>query len=245
MKFLTNRILIENWLEKMNIADYEIDPYGVVNVKGSVDLSKKGLEILPVKFGETVGFNCSYNNLSSLAGSPDKVRGAFLCQGNQLQSLDKGPGEVWGRYDCSYNKLTDLKGLPEQLRRGFTCTHNLLTTLEGAPKYMKGAFNCGENPLKRLDYLPEVFRGSYLVNCFNNLIETLEGITANVAVMHVVHLNKLDEKMISGLEQYYKPHEHIPSAKMLWLDKNELRYIYLNQKLSENKEKTEPPKLKI
>jgi len=58
-----------------------------VNVTNSVDLRKKKLNRLPVKFG-TVGtnFNVRGNLLTSLEGAPSKVE-YFICSSNKITSL--------------------------------------------------------------------------------------------------------------------------------------------------------------
>ena len=72
----------------MNIKNYSIQPNGIVDVNGDVNLYNKKLTSIPVQFG-SVGedFDCSYNNLTSLAGAPSSVGGYFNCYINHLTSF--------------------------------------------------------------------------------------------------------------------------------------------------------------
>ena len=64
---------------------------------------------MPLKFGRVNGdFNCGYNKLSSLKGSPSYVGGYFSCYGNNLTSLEGAPIHVVGDFDCVHNKLESL-----------------------------------------------------------------------------------------------------------------------------------------
>jgi hypothetical protein len=51
-------------------------------------------------------FECSYNNLTSLVGSPRIVNGYFDCSMNNLTSLEGAPHTVVGNFYCSYSNLT-------------------------------------------------------------------------------------------------------------------------------------------
>ena len=95
----------------MNIEDYfEIDGTyeivdGLYNVSGNVLLIKE-VEKLPVKFGIVTGnFDCSYNRLISIEGSPYYVGFCFNCINN-------------------FN-LKSLKGLPTHIGKLLLCNNNL------------------------------------------------------------------------------------------------------------------------
>jgi len=94
-----------------------LNPDGTYSCEGDVDFSDMGLTKLPVKFKEVGGsFSCSYNQLTSLEGSPEKVGGDFYCWQNRIVNLEFGPKEVGGIYNCSSNsKLHSLKGLPKKV----------------------------------------------------------------------------------------------------------------------------------
>ena len=87
-QFLTVPKEIKNWLDKMKVRNYSIQPNGVVDVNGDVDLYNKLLTSFPVQFGSVGGnFYCANNKLTSLAGAPSSVGGDFYCSGNMLTSL--------------------------------------------------------------------------------------------------------------------------------------------------------------
>jgi hypothetical protein len=114
-------------------------------IKVEYDLVKDGKLI--IKFNKVSGhFDCSYNNLTTLEGTPKEVGGDFY---------------------CSYNKLTSLKYAPEIVGRDFDCDNNRLITLKGAPNYINGYFTCANNKLKSLKYIPKQINGVFFY-CFNN-----------------------------------------------------------------------------
>jgi len=85
---------IEYICRKYGIENYIINDDETVDVDGDVNLYKKGLTKLPIKFGKVTGyFFCGHNHLTSLEGSPYYVGGYFACNYN--------------------NKLVNFKGFPE------------------------------------------------------------------------------------------------------------------------------------
>ena len=76
--------------------------------KGNLSLNKVGLTKLPdilkdITVGES--FDCSYNNLTSLEGSPSSVGGSFICGGNNLTSLEGAPKSVGLDFYCTDNPV--------------------------------------------------------------------------------------------------------------------------------------------
>ena len=118
---------------------------GLVDVVGSFDCRYQGLrDFKGVRFGEVGGyFSCEGNQLTSLAGAPQKVRGSFYCQNNKLTTLEGAPQEVGGSFYCDTNQLTTLEGAPQEVGGNFSCSGNPLTTLKGAPQEVGGSFYCG------------------------------------------------------------------------------------------------------
>lgn len=107
-------------VDEINPDNYENYIGQFVNVTGNVYLSSLGLTELPIKFGKVGGhFDCSYNELTSLEGSPREVGGLFYCYGNDLTTLEGAPEKVGKIFDCTRNKLTTLKGGPEEVWRWF------------------------------------------------------------------------------------------------------------------------------
>ena len=102
---------INSICSEYDIKNYTINSDGTVDVDGGVNLRHKGLSKLPLKFGIVNGyFDCSYNQLTSLEGSPKEVHYNFFCVGNQLTTLEGGPSYVGRNFDCTGNLLTTLKG---------------------------------------------------------------------------------------------------------------------------------------
>ncbi len=96
---------------KYNIENYSINTDGSIDVNDDVNIYKRGLSKIPLKFNKVSGyFNCSNNNLTTLEGCPKKVDGFF---------------------DCSNNKLVSLDGIPEYIRGSLMCYRNPLKSLEG------------------------------------------------------------------------------------------------------------------
>ena len=72
------------------------------------------LDKLPLYFGKVNGyFDCSFNQLTNLKGSPKQVDGFFKCNSNSLTTLLDGPEKVTGAYFCDNNDLKDVAGFPK------------------------------------------------------------------------------------------------------------------------------------
>jgi hypothetical protein len=83
--------MINDICKKWGIENYTINDDGSIDVQGNVDLSDMGLTKLPIKFRNVTGyFYCSYNQLVTLEGSPQRVGGDFYCYNNQLGGEYKG-----------------------------------------------------------------------------------------------------------------------------------------------------------
>jgi hypothetical protein len=121
--------------KKYGIENWSINSEGLVDVYDHVFLANKGLTKLPLKFGTVTGdFHCSYNQLTSLEGSPHTVRYNFMCAQNMLTSLEGSPEKVGGDFYCNNPSLAHDN-------------HNKITSFEGGPKSIGGLFNCYNNPL--------------------------------------------------------------------------------------------------
>ena len=117
--------------KKYNIQNYTINPDGSIDVEGSVNLYGKGLTKIPLKFNKVSGyFNCSYNKLTSLKGSPKEVGSFFTCYDNNLNDLKYAPNRIGTWFDCSVNNLKNLVNSPTS-KNLFFCEGNPLETFEG------------------------------------------------------------------------------------------------------------------
>jgi len=134
---------IEKICKRYDIENYTINEDGIVDVDGDVNLYRKKLTELPLKFGKITGyFDCSDNQLTSLEGCPKWVGGHFCCFKNKLTTLEGCPNWVGGNFTCEYNQLTSLDGCPDYVDGDFCCNDNQLKTLNGCPNYVGGRFLC-------------------------------------------------------------------------------------------------------
>lgn len=132
-----------------SIKNYTIGSDGIIDVDGDLNLSFKGLEKLPLNFGEVRGdFNCSNNQLLTLEGSPKKISGSFYCNKNRLRSLKGGPEEPVDFMTCAGNNLINLEGMP-RVENGFNCIRNRLLSLEGY-NYVGGNIDIYQNPIHEI-----------------------------------------------------------------------------------------------
>ena len=103
---------IIKWLDSNNIKNYKIDDNNHIDVRGNVDISDSDLKEIPVQFNIVSGmFNCSYNELTSLKGSPFKCH-SFDCSYNNLTSFEYSPLELFGNLIANNNKINSLKDFP-------------------------------------------------------------------------------------------------------------------------------------
>ncbi|MCQ2575077.1 MAG: hypothetical protein MJ156_03175 [Alphaproteobacteria bacterium] len=160
-------------------------PKGFI-VDGNINISGLGLYSLPDFSMVTVkgNFDCSDNNICSLAGAPRNIYGDFICANNKLKNLQYGPRYVSGNYDCHKNKLVCLIGAPGVIGGGFNCSYNKLSNL------MNGPMLCGSNAK---------YKGQHLdVDCrYNNLV-SLAGLSTlrSEDMDWLFEGNQLDERSI-------------------------------------------------
>jgi hypothetical protein len=111
--------------DKYYITNYSINEDGSINVDGDVNLSRKNLIKLPLRFRNVTGyFNCNSNLLTTLEGCPVSVGGDFRCRDNKLTSLQGSPKEVGSYLDCSDNNIKTFEGCPEFIGEWFYCVNN-------------------------------------------------------------------------------------------------------------------------
>ena len=116
---------LENHLRSLKLIKL---PDGRFGVMGDVDFSfleLTSLLELPIRIRIVSGnFWCSFNNLTSLEGAPERVDGDFVCSFNNLTSLESAPKYVGKDFSCSCNKLITLKGAPKDVKGNFYCNDN-------------------------------------------------------------------------------------------------------------------------
>ena len=160
--------------ERFRIENWHINGEGLVDVEGDVDICDIGLTEIPIKFGKVEGyFDCSYNKLTSLEGSPEIVEGYFNCQLNKLTSLEGGPKIVSSDFYCHRNQLTSLKGGPKiVIGSRYWLDNNQIRDLDGFPEFWEGNILYHGNPIYpilNLFPLDKVSRSINLINEFEAL----------------------------------------------------------------------------
>ena len=109
--------IVEEWIKNnYNIyGDLTISDDLVVDCTGSVIVKNRNIESLATdmfRWGNIRGdFTCSFTQITSLEGAPEKVGGSFYCQECiNLKSLEGAPEVVGGRFvysNCPNLKITD------------------------------------------------------------------------------------------------------------------------------------------
>ena len=98
--------------KKHNIENYTINKDHSIDVDDDVNLYRKGLTKIPLKFRKVSGyFDCDDNSLTSLEGSPTSVGGDFYCDNNKLTSLEGSPTSVGGYFYCNDNPVNEVYNL--------------------------------------------------------------------------------------------------------------------------------------
>ena len=116
---------IKEICRKYSITNYTINQDGSIDVNEYVDLSNKGLTKLPLKFNKINGiFNCSWNKLTTLEGSPVEVNSSFFCNNNKLTSFEFAPKIIRGYFNCDFNNIKTFEYFPSYVKGYFYCFNN-------------------------------------------------------------------------------------------------------------------------
>lgn len=139
-------------LLKLNIFNYSINDDLSVDIDGSVMLSDRKLDYIPVNFNKvTNNFICRYSHLTSLEGFPKKAQ-LIDCSYNQISSLQ---GLINAEIDTllsSNNLLENFDHCPAKVTQ-LICGDNQITSLKGLPKNIE-FLDLNSNKISSLDYLP-------------------------------------------------------------------------------------------
>ena len=156
--------------QRYKIAGYTINQDGLVDVDGSVYLFHNSLDMLPIKFNKVSGyFDCSYNVLHSLKGSPKEVGNDFRCDSNNLITLSYCPISVGGYFTVGGNQIENLDYFPKEIGGHIRLNSNKLTSLKGCLKIINGNFDCSSNQLESLEDGPTTVRGNKYEFQVNNI----------------------------------------------------------------------------
>ena len=143
---------IEEICRKYKIKNYTINEDGSIDVDGNVDLEDKGLTELPLNFNKVSGyFDCNYNKLTTLKGSPKYVGYNFFCGYNELTSLKYSPEKVGGDFSCGSNiDLTSLEYSPKEVGNWFYCNDTEITDLCGISDNIGELLYCSNTPISSI-----------------------------------------------------------------------------------------------
>lgn len=95
---------IDSICDRYGVKNYTINSDGTIDVDGDVDLTFESLHSLPLRFNKVSrNFTCSYNLLTTLAGSPKLVNGNFSCVDNKLTTLEHIPAVINGKFNAMDN----------------------------------------------------------------------------------------------------------------------------------------------
>lgn len=120
--------------EKKNVIVQ--DDYSVIVKNMDVNLSKRGLVQLPLRFDwVTDDFWCHNNSLTSLEGSPKKCLN-FNCQTNSLTSFVGSPREC-SNFTAYDNSVTSIEGMPEIINGRCDISQNKITSLHNIHKVIR------------------------------------------------------------------------------------------------------------
>ena len=121
---------IDEICRKYKISDYTINPDGTIDANQTVILHKINFGKLPIKFNKINGdFNCSWNYLTSLEGSPIEVNGGFYCNDNKLTSFEYAPKIIRGDFGCEWNNIKSFEYFPSYIKEKFWCYGNPIFTV--------------------------------------------------------------------------------------------------------------------
>jgi hypothetical protein len=155
-----NRFKINYICKKYGIRNYTINSDLSINVEGEVDLYRKGLTKLPIKFKEVSGsFWCGGNRLISLEGCPERVGSNFSCSRNKLTSLEGCPKYIGGDFYCQNNNIYTFEGIPDytHIGRNFYCDGNLVYNIwKLFEDHTKFEFFNDCDPIRWIDNKPTV-----------------------------------------------------------------------------------------
>jgi hypothetical protein len=179
-----------------HIEKYTINSDGSIDVDENVNIIKRRIELLPLRFNIVNGyFNCSNNGLTSLLGCPTKINGGFYCDYNELTSLEYCPSVIGenSSFYCNENNLTSLEHCLNKIGGDFNCDDNKLTSLVYYPREVVGNNNIHNNPM------PNKFR-----ELLSNLTEYEKKIFLKYQNYYDVWLPEFNEDNMKGLIEEIK-----------------------------------------
>jgi hypothetical protein len=125
----------QEFLRRLGVPFVKLED-GRLDVRGNLDISRKGLRRLPDLSNVIVrwDFDCSNNPLENLMGAPSYIGKNCDVSNCGLKTLEGTLHTVGERFDCSNNQLSDLIGGPRKVGGQYWASYNLLTTFYGLPE---------------------------------------------------------------------------------------------------------------
>ena len=125
---------------------FKFQPDGTTVVEEDLLLRGTKIEQLPIGLIEVTGKLIVDNNPSlKLNGYPKRVGENFYCQLNDLSSLQGMPEEVRGFIGFDKSNLSSLVGLPRKVTGGLFLSNNQLENLDGISKEVSEDLSFTEN----------------------------------------------------------------------------------------------------
>lgn len=174
-KDLMNKFL-SNCDYKVN-PDMSVDVWGDVMKSETHRLSSEitdfSLKEFPIKFNVVNGdFNFAKTKLRNLRLGPKRVTGDFECSYNYLTSLEGSPEYVGGNYSVrsighlysSEYCIRTLEGCPKHVGGYIDFSGYGVYTFEFFPDYLGGDIICKDNPIQ---YIWKMFQDKTMIEAFN------------------------------------------------------------------------------
>lgn len=105
-----------------------------------IQLTNQGLTELSGLPDTVKSLDCSVNQLTSLKGCPQTIRGDFICQNQTaLVSFEGSPKYIAGNCNLQENQLSSFDGLQITVMGTFDISYNRFTSLKDIHKHVLGA----------------------------------------------------------------------------------------------------------
>lgn len=209
---------ISIWLKKNGVEDYQINNDLTVNVFKSVDLSRKGMDVLPINFGKIRGdFDISKNALKTLEGFPELIEGRLDASFNQIVDFKKSKlKKINGCCNLSHNKIQSLENFPKNVGESIYLQVNGLKDLKGLPEKINGVLNIMKNDLISMRGVPEIIEDIFRMDV-NPWLEDFDDIPKSVGKWII------SREMVKFL---FKVPDEIKNGVKLWSDGRAESYTY-------------------
>tara|TARA_Y100000389_G_scaffold127220_1_gene124559 strand:- start:1053 stop:1643 length:591 start_codon:yes stop_codon:yes gene_type:complete len=137
---------IEEVLDQYNVVDYSINNDGSVNLTKDITFFKKNLDKIPFNISKAPRvLDFSFNNISSLEGSPEECDTIFYAM-NNISDLT-GVTITSRLLSLSNNKIEKINFPKEFKTNELLLNHNNIYELTGIPINFNGKIFLNHNPI--------------------------------------------------------------------------------------------------